>query len=82
MPDQKYIPSLERLAEAAQQLPNASMWRQDFYEVKMPNGRTIPFRRLKMKDRLGRGYRWVFDGKVSAGEGGHEQEADKGFSIL
>ena len=81
MSEQRYIPSVDSLREAMSQLPMASTWRGDAYELTLSNGRKLTFRRIKMKDRQGKGHRWVFDGKVSLGEGGSAEE-DKGLGWL
>lgn len=61
----RYIPRLEAVATAAQELPNPAHWRDDTYKVPINDERLIEFQRIKFKDRSGRvASKWVYDGKV------------------
>ncbi|MDX2108951.1 MAG: hypothetical protein SFY80_01790 [Verrucomicrobiota bacterium] len=60
----RYIPSLQRLAEASKELPAAGSWRDETYQVPVSASRSITFRRVKFKVSGGKDYNWIYDGKV------------------
>lgn len=62
--EQRYVPSLERIEEAAAQLPDADKHHGETHVVQLDNGRSIEFRRIKFKDTSGRSHRWIYEGKV------------------
>lgn len=67
----RYIPTLARVTEAAERLPEPNSWTTESYEVILGTGkseRTIQFRRIKFKSKSNRGYQWVYDGKVLVSE--------------
>lgn len=61
----KFIPSLDAIKKAAGQLPSAETFNGVSVEIKIDDKHTVVFRRLKIKDSRGKGYRWVYDGKAS-----------------
>lgn len=61
----RFIPSLEMLARAAQDLPDAESWRSDKYHVSLNDDRLLEFKRVRFKGKLGAiNYKWVYNGKV------------------
>ncbi len=60
----RYIPSIQRVSEAAKELPNANTWREETYQVRISATRSITFRRVKFKVSGGKEYRWIFEGKI------------------
>jgi len=60
----RFIPSAETVIKAAEELPDAAIWKSETYQVKIDSTRAIDFRRIKFKDSSGRGYRWIYDGKI------------------
>ncbi len=60
----KYIPSKDSVLRAAAELPDAEKSKTETHEVALDKKRNITFRRIKMKDANGKGYRWIFDGKM------------------
>jgi hypothetical protein len=62
---QRYIPSIDTIVRASQELPLADQWRSDTYHVSLNDDRLLEFKRVKMKGKLGRTTAtWVYDGKV------------------
>lgn len=60
----RYIPSIQRVGEAAKELPNANTWKEETYQVKVSASRSITFRRVKFKVSGGKEFRWIFEGKI------------------
>ncbi|MCC5807629.1 MAG: hypothetical protein JJU00_14995 [Opitutales bacterium] len=61
---EKFIPSKESVIRAAAELPDADKIKTETHEVALDKKRNITFRRIKMKDSSGKGYRWIYDGKM------------------
>ncbi len=60
----RFIPNHETVLRAAAELPPADEATTASYEVAIAEGRTLTFKRIKLKDASGRGYRWIYDGKI------------------
>lgn len=60
----RYIPSLQRIIECARELPAAGACHDDTYQVPVPGGKSVFFRRIRFKRSGGIEYRWVYEGKV------------------
>lgn len=61
----RYIPSIDTILRASEELPLAEQWRSDTYHVSVNDDRLIEFKRVKMKGKLGRTTAsWVYDGKI------------------
>lgn len=61
----RYIPSLETLVRATQELPLAESWRSDTYHVPVTGERLLEFKRIKIKGKGGRAAEsWIYEGKV------------------
>lgn len=61
---EKFIPSKETVMRAAGELPEADKAKDDTHEIAIDKKRSVSFRRIKMKDSSGKGYRWIYDGKM------------------
>ncbi|MCD8481731.1 MAG: hypothetical protein LR015_03030 [Verrucomicrobia bacterium] len=61
----RFIPSLTTVQKAAESLPAADTADKESMDVVVDKYRSLTFRRLKIKDARGKGYRWVYEGKVS-----------------
>jgi hypothetical protein len=61
---EKFIPSKESVIRAAAELPEADKTKTETHEVALDKKRSLTFRRIKMKDSGGKGYRWIYDGKM------------------
>ncbi|MCC5840093.1 MAG: hypothetical protein JJT96_08215 [Opitutales bacterium] len=61
----RFIPSKENVIKAAAELPEADKCTDNIRSVDIGQGRTVQFRRVKYKTAKGRGYRWLFEGKMS-----------------
>lgn len=60
----RYIPSAEMVMKASESLPPAETFRGEKYHATLNEDRLIEFKRLKLKGKKGRIYRWVYDGKI------------------
>ena len=60
----RIIPHLNRIQEAVDKLPEADSVKDDTHSVELGNGLSIDFRRIKLKDSSGKGYRWIYEGKL------------------
>jgi hypothetical protein len=61
----RFIPSIASVQKAAESLPAADSAEKESMDVVIDKYRSITFKRLKIKDARGKGYRWVYEGKVS-----------------
>lgn len=64
MTQDRFIPRSETVLKAAESLPDAEEWTRETCEVALDNGHVLTFRRIKMKDSGGKGYRWIYDGRI------------------
>ena len=60
----RFIPNHETVIRAADELPPAAEATTASHEVAIAEDRTLTFKRIKLKDANGRGYRWIYDGKI------------------
>lgn len=61
----RFIPSKENVLKAAAELPDADDCPDTIRLIDIGKGRTVQFRKVKYKSSSGRGYRWLFEGKMS-----------------
>ena len=66
MPNEKFVPHLAQLAQAAKTLPEAELWPKDTYVAVIPCGsRTmeLTFRKIPYLSRAeGKTHRWAYEG--------------------
>jgi hypothetical protein len=58
------IYTLSMIRRAAESLPPPGSWRSETYPASIGENGVVEFKRVKLKGKEGRIYRWVYDGKV------------------
>ena len=66
--ENRFLPTLSQVQEAAQSLPDPESYHDDTYETGADdwnNRYSITFKRVRFASRQGkRTYRWIYDGKI------------------
>ena len=61
----RYIPKIESVQKAAEELPDPESWRSDTFHVPLKDEHLLEFKRVKFRGKLGGAtYKWIYDGRV------------------